>query len=122
MKRLHTLIYLACLAFTLSGCVALATSGHHPRSEVKSQRSGYGPPPHAPAHGYRHKYEQGIVLQFDSAIGAYLVLGHPGIYFYDNRYLRRHSRGHWLSARHVDGPWQRGAATEVPAKLDKRMR
>lgn len=122
MKRLPALICLASLALVLSGCVALATGGHHPRSEARSQPAGYGPPPHAPAHGYRHKYERGLVLQFDSGIGVYLVLGHPGIYFYDGFYLRRHTAGHWLSSRHYTGPWKRRAAGDVPPRLEKRTR
>lgn len=120
MRKLAIFLYVVSMAVVLSGCVLTATSGNHPRSQT--QHRGYGPPPHAPAHGYRHKHEHGVTLQFDSGIGAYVVLGHAGIYFHNGLYLRRHARGHWQSAKHYRGPWQRSAARDVPAKLDRKMR
>lgn len=122
MKRVSAFLYFVSAAFLLSGCLLTATGSHHPRGQqtkVKSHRQG--PPPHAPAHGYRHRH-QGVVLSFDTGIGAYVVIGHPGIYFYDGNYLRRHVRGHWLSSRHYSGPWQNSNARDVPAKLERKMR
>ena len=78
-----------------SGCV------HHHYHEPGYSRGG--PPPHAPAHGYRHKhYNHDLV--FDSGLGVYLVLGRPDYYFWDNRYFRYHD-GYWQFAADLDGRW-----------------
>ena len=121
--RFSMLLFLVSLAVALSGCILTATGSHHPRSnQSKAKQYRQGPPPHAPAHGYRHKHEHGVVLSFDTGIGAYLVIGHPGIYFYDDHYLRRHVRGHWLSSRHYSGPWHNSTAGDVPVKLKRKKR
>ena len=52
-------------SLTLSSCLSFS-------ADDKSHR-GYGPPPHAPAYGYRH-HHQGARLAFDSKLGVYVVL------------------------------------------------
>lgn len=75
-----------------------------------------GPPPHAPAHGYRHKHgNQNLV--FDSGLGVYVVLDRPDHYFWDNRFYRYH-RGDWQFADDLDGRWYRDEGY-APRKLYK---
>lgn len=89
-----------------SGCV------HHHYHEPGYSRGG--PPPHAPAHGYRHKhYNHDLV--FDSGLGVYVVLGRPDYYFWDNRYFRYHD-GYWQFAADLDGRWYHDDG-HVPRRL-----
>jgi hypothetical protein len=92
--------------FWISGCV------HHHYHDPGYSRGG--PPPHAPAHGYRHK-QSNHDLVFDSGLGVYVVLGRPDYYFWDNRYYRYHD-GHWQFSADVDGRWYRDDGY-VPRKL-----
>lgn len=105
MKKLLLLtVFLAPLL--VSGCV------HHHYNEPGYSRGG--PPPHAPAHGYRHKhYNHDLV--FDSGLGVYVVLGRPDYYFWDNRYFRYYD-GYWQHAADLDGRWYRDDGY-VPRKL-----
>ncbi len=48
-----------CLILLMAACPALAQPKHIPPGQAKKMGPGYkspGPPPHAPAHGYRNKY------------------------------------------------------------------
>jgi hypothetical protein len=57
-----------------------------------------GPPPHAPAHGYRHhQVHDDVDLVWDAHLGVYAVVGFPSVYFWDGHYYRYHD------------DWQRGA-------------
>ncbi len=72
-----------------------------------------GPPPHAPAHGYRHKHYHD--LMFDSGLGVYIVVGRPDYYFWDKRYYRYYD-GYWQFSSKIDGRWYRDDG-KVPRKL-----
>lgn len=82
-------------ALAMSGCVVYPEHDH---------RQGYGPPPHAPAHGYRHKYHNHDLL-YDSGLGVYIVVGAPDFYFIDGFYYR-HSHDGWYYSREYDRDWQ----------------
>jgi hypothetical protein len=86
MKRLLVCLLAAGL-LVMAGCVHSHHHHHQPRY------SKAGPPPWAPAHGYRHKH-QGMDLIFDARLGVYAVTGHPHIYFHDGHYFRPAS-SHW---------------------------
>ncbi|HEX4910793.1 MAG TPA: hypothetical protein VFV64_08525 [Permianibacter sp.] len=91
MKRL---LVASALLVSLGACVpVLHEHGHH--------RSG--PPDHAPAHGYRKKMH-GRDLSFDTGLGVYVVVGSPGLYFWDDFYWRLRD-GIWIRASAFDGPW-----------------
>ncbi len=105
MKRLGGLL-LVMLAVTMSGCVTYP------------QQRGYGPPPHAPAHGYRHMHN-GAVLVYDSRLNLYVVKGYPGVYFYNDRYYRR-DKHRWLRSHRYDGPWELADPRHVPSGLRDR--
>jgi hypothetical protein len=86
---------------------------HHHRYEHPGR--GHGPPPHAPAHGYRHKYD-GHDLRFDSRLGVYLVLDLADVFWWDGRYHRRH-RDRWQHSRRLDGGWRDSRWDEIPPGL-----
>jgi len=77
-----------------------------------------GPPPHAPAHGYRHKHGD-VNLVYKSDIGVYIVEGHTGIYFYHESYYRWHDDAWQISAQ-VNGPWKGTSESKVPKGLQKQ--
>jgi hypothetical protein len=87
-------LFLIAAAALLTGCVV---HGSHPAPAYPPAPVAVhppGPPPHAPAHGYRTKHG-GVDLRFDTGIGVYLVLGHPDYYWWDDHYWWFH-----------DGVWQ----------------
>jgi len=82
----------------------------------------HGPPPHAPAHGYRCKHRHGhddVELVYDSSIQVYVVAGRSGHYFLDGYYFRV-TDGGWYSCKSVSGPWVRCSSERVPPGLAKR--
>lgn len=106
MKKL-LLICSALFVLLLSGCVA------HPHHYGYEQ----GPPPHAPAHGYRAKHRHHDLV-YDSHLGVYVVLGYDDHYYLDDHYYRFHD-GFWLHSRHLDDDWRRIDYDHVPRKLRK---
>jgi hypothetical protein len=99
------------LSLSLSACVTHVVPAKGPRIH-----RGHGPPPHAPAHGYRHKHPGGVELWFDGAIGVYVVVGAADHYFHDGRFYRW-SDVVWLVSTHPRGPWGRTADASVPRGL-----
>ncbi len=98
------------LCFPLAGCLVLdAPHGYH--------HSG-GPPPHAPAHGYRRQH-QGHDLVFDSELGVYAVVGVSSVWFLNGSYFR--IRGdHWEMSLGTGGPWSVAALSAVPDRLSAK--
>lgn len=88
-------IALFSLFFLLTGC-----SGY----PIYGQDRGNGPPSHAPAHGYRYKYH-GHDLVYDSGLNVYVVVGQPGVYFYDGIYYR-YARDHWYYTFDLNKNWR----------------
>jgi hypothetical protein len=63
-----------------------------------------GPPPHAPAHGYRYHHRD-CELVYDSGLELYVVVGRSDRYYQDGRFYRH--RGHrWFTSERVNGPWK----------------
>jgi len=75
----------------------------------------HGPPPHAPAHGYRHKYE-GVELVYDSGRGVYVVVDFPLHFYFEGSYYRYHEP-HWEVSVHVEGPWESISEEALPPGL-----
>ena len=95
------------LAVPLAGCVVIdAPHGHH---------SYGGPPPHAPAHGYRRNHK-GHDLVFDSDLGVYVVVGLANVWFLDGSYFRI-SGDRWEISAGTRGPWRVAAVSSVPGRL-----
>jgi hypothetical protein len=95
MRRIAIATFAAGL-LALTGCVHVHEQDHHHKAKKG------GPPPWAPAHGYRHKHS-GPDLTWDAHIGVYVVVGHPHVYFHDGHYFRR-VRSHWERC----GDWKKG--------------
>ena len=78
---------------------------------------GKGPPPHAPAHGYRRKFQQdGVTLELDGGRGVYVVVELEDVFFFEKRYYRCAHDG-WFASTRPDGGWVVVAIGDVPAGL-----
>jgi len=97
------------MALTLSGCLVFSVDGKPKR--------GHGPPPHAPAHGYRHHHQEAS-LAFDSKLGVYVVLGHPDHFYSGGRFLRVHASS-WQVSTSLGGPWNFYSHSSLPQGLRK---
>ena len=78
-----------------------------------------GPPPWAPAHGYRRNHASGVTLVYDTGLGAYVVAGMPGYYYIDDRFYRSVT-GAWQISVQLDGPWQSVGGRGLPPGLAKK--
>ncbi len=96
-----------CLAIPLSSCADAYVKGR-----------GHGPPPHAPAHGYRHKHRHGIELVYDSGLDVYVVVGYPAHFYHDGHYYRLR-KGNWQGSAHINGPWKPAPHHTLPPGLRK---
>jgi hypothetical protein len=129
---------LAFAGIVLSGCqhshsgrVVVADTVEPPVARtVAGPRTG--PPDHAPAHGWRRKHgiqhptqrhkrphtERGsrVELAWDADLGVHVVVGHAGVYFHADRYLRMGVSGWEWSAR-VAGSWSPAPDHGVPTGL-----
>ena len=120
MLRLAALLFTSLALLVLAGCNGFTIS-HRPdrdrgyREEPIAMRKP-GPPPHAPAHGYRAKHESGRDLRYDEGLGVYVVLGATDIYFDDGWFIRIRDGG-WEFSASFDGPWEIRTAEAVPDKL-----
>ena len=78
-----------------------------------------GPPPWAPAHGYRHKHADGVLLVYDAGLGSYRVDGRPGCYFHGGRYFC-HRDGLWNAGPGISGPWTVVSVDRLPPGIAKK--
>lgn len=107
----HFVLATIAAAVLALGCVHDHGHGHDPKSKG-------GPPPWAPAHGYRHKHA-GHELRFDAQLGVYVVVGLPHVYFQSDHYYRRVD-SHWERCRKLDkAKWKAIDAAAVPTSLAK---
>ena len=114
MKRL-AIASLAASLLALSGCIHVHEHEQVYEPEPEHEHGG-GPPPWAPAHGYR-RHHHGAELVFDAEIGVYVVVGHPHVYFFDDHYFRRVS-SHWERCRNFEkAHWKIVDVAYVPAPL-----
>ena len=77
-----------------------------------------GPPPHAPAHGYRHKHQNDdVVLVYDNRLDVYIVSGYKDCYYSAGQYFR-FVGGSWEWSVSVSTGWKVVADYhEVPSSL-----
>ncbi len=111
MKGLALGLMLAASAGVLTGCVALSQ-----RPMLQTRVPTAGPPPHAPAHGYRHKQHKGMELVFDAQLGVYLIVGRPHHDFSAGRYLRIR-KSVWQVSGHIERGWEPLPFEKVPKRL-----
>lgn len=121
VKSVKNIFGLLTLMLYLTGCqtiggVAVQRPGNHP-PPPPSEYKKHGPPPHAPAHGYRHKHQDGHELEYDSKIGAYIVVNVPDTYFGNDLYLRMSSDGTWMVSATLEGGWRVALTSEIPPKM-----
>ncbi len=102
-------VVLACMTFMLVSCESLTIG------LGSGRRHKHGPPPHAPAHGYRHKH-QGVELVYDSGRGVYVVIGLPHHYYFKGHYYRLRETN-WEVGVHMDGPWEFVSDEALPRGL-----
>jgi len=124
--RLVSVIFAFILCFGgFAGCKTINEVGVNvkfPSTKIgEVKHKGKGPPPHAPAHGYRHKHHDGVELAYDSRIGVYFAVKVPSVYFYNNLYMRLSDRN-WEVAANFNGPWQPEKEGQVPYKLKKEKK
>lgn len=94
--------------FLVVGCAELGVY-------QKKAGSGYGPPPHAPAHGYRQKHH-GRDMVFNTGLGVYVVSGIADHYFQNNNYYR-YRDGNWWISLDFGGPWVTIGESDIPPGL-----
>ncbi len=107
------------LVFTLSSCGSGRLRVRHESAPDQVVIVKSGPPPHAPAHGYRHKHEGKVDMTYDSGLGVYIVAGAKDCYFHDDHYLRLAKAG-WEVSFSLAGPWQSAATKSLPPGLAKK--
>lgn len=97
----------ASLILPILGCVVVDAPHRHAHYG--------GPPPHAPAHGFR-QHHHGRDLVFDSDLGVYVVVGLTNVWYLDGSYFRiRDDR--WQISAGPRGPWRVTVANAVPGRL-----
>lgn len=121
LRRVQVLLV---LALTSWGC----SSVHYSRPAAKSRAPGApshargsGPPPHAPAHGYRAKTVDDVEIVFDASLGVYLVAGMKGHYYYEGVYYRDRD-GQWSLSAHLEGPWEATGKEKLPPGLRSKKK
>jgi hypothetical protein len=76
----------------------------------------HGPPPHAPAHGYRYKHHNGEELVYRSDIGVYVVVGYTD-YYYDRDMYYRLNNDSWETSLSIEGKWKHVSNKKLPKGL-----
>ncbi len=111
-------VALICATMVLVSCRSLTIRRPSSHKHGRVQ----GPPPHAPAHGYRHKHqEHGVELVYDSGLGVYVVVELPNHFYFKGHYYR-HGETQWEIGVHVDGPWEVVAEKSLPKGLRGKKR
>ena len=100
---------LTCVTLMLVSCASLTIGAGSGR------KRGHGPPPHAPAHGYRHK-QNGVELVYDSGRGVYVVVGLAHHFYSKGRYYRL-SGAQWEVSVHTEGSWEVVSEESLPPGL-----
>jgi hypothetical protein len=101
---------------TVSACGGSVHYTEAVNPEIKENHTG--PPPHAPAHGYRHKHPDGEKLVYKSDIGVYVVVGYPDYYFHKNKYYRS-NKGSWEVSFNIKRDWAPVSDKKLPSGLRK---
>lgn len=100
----------------LRGSVIIPIETQHHTTVIRR----YPPPPYAPRNGYRYYYYD-QELRYDADFGLYVVIGSPGLYYYDDHYFRYYRNG-WQTRNRLNSVWQPAHEREIPARLLKARR
>jgi len=121
MKHKYSFLLAVALTFSTLAFVSCRSARVRRTSSHKLGRV-QGPPPHAPAHGYRHKHrEHGVELVYDSGLGVYVVVELADHFYFKGHYYR-HGEIQWEIGVHVDGPWEVVAEESLPKGLRGKKR
>ena len=112
------IVVLALASLAFWGCSGSVR--HQTTKPVAVEKNVPGPPPHAPAHGYRHKHADGVVLVYNSGIGVYVVSGYTNVYYFEGRYYRS-QHGVWESTPHFHGKWRKASCESLPPGLQDKQ-
>ena len=99
--------------------VSAGTTPPPPPRQVVVVKEKHGPPPHAPAHGYRHKHADGYDLRYDRTVGCYAVVGYSD-HYYNDGFFFRYSADNWQISAHIGGAqasWSVVEEVRVPQTL-----
>jgi len=107
------LLLITLLSLTLIACVKTASVQY---SDAAPHYKN-APPPHAPAHGYRHKHKKHD-MTFDTGLNVYVVLGLKDHYF-DQGVYYRYRDGGWQVSASIGSHWEDTINRAVPKKLYK---
>jgi hypothetical protein len=104
-----------CLWVVVQVCLVLLLASCHSVTVGRGQRHKPGPPPHAPAHGYRHNHE-GWQLVYDSGRGVYVVIDLPNHFYYQDSFYR-YEKPYWQVSARMGGPWRPVGSESLPPGL-----
>jgi hypothetical protein len=99
-------------------CCTISACSNSPRYRTNGSietAQKHGPPPHAPAHGYRHKHHNED-LKYDSVLEVYVMSGWPNYYYHKDHYYRSTDYG-WETAGQLRGPWKSVSTKKLPKGL-----
>ena len=129
MYHSRRFLTVACTMLTLFvvACAPLSsvTIGRGDRPSFHSDTNRHhGPPPHAPAHGYRHKHQhqgQDLEFVFDSDLGVYIVVGVPDRYYWNGYYLRIDG-DQWYASLNLNSEWKPRSDDSLPTGMKKQKK
>ena len=125
MNAARVVIMSVAIATAVVGCSSrtVVYPGGKRNPDVVVAKETKGPPPHAPAHGYRHKHNKdNVVLQYDAGLAVYVVSGQRDCYFDDGVYFR-YSGGTWELSARIGGPWKVAVVDrDLPSGLKKKYK
>lgn len=113
LSKLAGLVALVAICCALSACRTTVRYTNTGGTVVAAKK--HGPPPHAPAHGYRHKHGN-MVLMYDSGLRVYVVSGWTNHYFHKDRYYRVTKSG-WQVTKKFGGSWKSVSTSKLPKGL-----
>ena len=112
----HTIAGVLILVLLATGAVMTSAPAARHAQTGPSKSRGHGPPPHAPAHGYRAKTQDGLELVYRSDYGVYEVVDRANYYYQDGVIYHQDNIG-WIIGRSVDGPWTSVTEAQIPPGL-----
>lgn len=113
--KILSVVILTCMPLMLVSCRSFSIGTRSARRYESRPVLKPGPPPHAPAHGYRRKY-QGVELVYDSGRGIYVVIDFPNHYYFKGHYYRL-GDVEWEVGVSLEGPWKIISYDELPKGL-----
>ena len=78
----------------------------------------YGPPPYAPAPGYRTSYPAHN-MRYDGQLGVYVLLDLPDHYYFNNVYYK-YSRNNWFYRYQDRDKWRSFDGRKLPPGLARK--